>query len=65
MELGKDREKETFTFENIVGKGENAVSHNISYESRTEFLPLSYIYFVICKCFHFGPVSKFCRLEKN
>ena len=35
-------------FENIVGKGENT-----GYQSQKEFLFLSYIYFVVCKCFEF------------
>ena len=45
------------SFENIVGKGENAVSsifsffQDIFYQSQKEFLFLIYIYFVICKCF--------------
>ena len=44
-------------FRNIVGKGENAgnqhflLFHNVFYRFHKEFLFLSYIYFVVCKCF--------------
>ena len=31
-------------------------SHNVFYPSQKEFLYLSYIYCVVCKCFQFGPV---------
>ena len=34
-------------------------SHNVFYQSQKEFLFLSYIYFVVCKCFQFGPVQNF------
>ena len=37
-------------------------SRNVSYPSQREFLHLSYIYFVGCKCFQFGPVKKICHL---
>ena len=30
-------------------------SHNVFYPSQKEFLFWSYIYFVVCKCFQFGP----------
>ena len=53
-------------FENIVGNGENAgitsifsFSHNVFYSSRNKFHFFSYIYFVVCKCFQYGPVQKF------
>ena len=36
------------------------------YPSQNKFLFFSHIYFVICKCFQFGPMSlKFCRLVKS
>ena len=51
------------TFANIVGKGENAANqhfllfrHNVFYQLWKVFLLLSYIYFVVCKCFQFRPV---------
>ena len=34
-------------------------SYNVLYQSHKEFLFLSYIYFVVCKCFQVGLVSKF------
>ena len=49
-------------FENIVGKEENAGNQHflpfphVFYPSQKEFLLLRYIYFVVCKCFQFGPV---------
>ena len=52
-------------FETTVGKGENAgnqhfsFSHNIFHPFQREFLFLSCIYFVVCKCFQSGPVKKF------
>ena len=48
------------TFKNIVGKGENAgiqhflLSHNV----KKKILFVIYIYFVVCKSFEFGQVSK-------
>ena len=47
-------------FENIVGKGENAGDQHFLLFPQC-FLPvpkqiLSLIYFVVCKCFQFGPV---------
>ena len=47
-------------FENIVGKGENAGNQHFLlfpqffYPSQKQFLFLSYIYFLVCKCFQFG-----------
>ena len=47
---------------NIVRKGENAgnqqflISQIFFYTSKREFLFLSYIYLVVCKCFQYGPV---------
>ena len=52
-------------FENIVGKGENALtsifsfSHNVFYHFQNKFQFLGHIYFVVCKCFEFGPVLNF------
>ena len=49
-------------FENIVGKGENAgnqhflLSHNVFYPSQAKFEFFIHIYFVVYKCFQFGPV---------
>ena len=46
-----------FDFGKHLGKGENTpFSHNVFYPSLKEFLSLSYIYFVVCKCVEFGPV---------
>ena len=51
-------------FENIVGKGENAGNQHFLLcpqcflPSQVEFLFISYIYNVVCKCFEFGPVQK-------
>ena len=52
--------------ENIVGKKEKMLvtsifsfCHNVFYQSQRELLFLSSIYFVVCKCFQFGPVKKF------
>ena len=47
-------------FENIVGKGENAGNQHFLLFPRC-FLPFPnrnsiHIYFVVCKCFQFGPV---------
>ena len=47
-------------FENIEGKGENAGNQHFLLFPQC-FLPIprrisSYIYFLICKCFQFGPV---------
>ena len=33
-------------------------SHNVFFQFQKEFLFLSHIYFVVCKCFQFGPVKK-------
>ena len=50
------------SFENILGKGENAgnqhflLSQNVFYLSQNECQILSHIYFVLCKGFEFGPV---------
>ena len=50
-------------FENTVGKGENAGDqHFLLFPqcflpfSETKFNFCSHIYFVVCKCFQFGPV---------
>ena len=43
-------------FENIVGKGEMLVTRKVFDPTQREFLFLSYIYFVVCKCFQFRPV---------
>ena len=49
-------------FENIVEKGENAgnpyffLFHSVFYPSHYKFQFFSHIYFVVCKCFQFGPV---------
>ena len=39
-----------------------SISHNVFYQSEKEFLVLNSIYFVVFKCFQFGPASK--RLVK-
>ena len=44
------------TFENIVGKGENAGNHNVFSPPMKKFQFLGHIYFVVCKCFEFRPV---------
>ena len=57
---------------NIVGKGENTGEQHFLLFPQC-FLPIlkryfnffNHFYFVICKCFEFGPVSKFCRLVKS
>ena len=46
-------------FESILGKGENAgysFSQIVFYPSQKKFQFFSNIYFVVCKCFEFGPV---------
>ena len=45
--------------ENMVGKGIFSFSHNVFYQSQKEFLFFSDIYFVVCKCFEYGPVENF------
>ena len=57
---------ETESFENIVGKGENAGNQHFllfpamfSNLSQTEFHQLSNIKFVVCKYFRFGKGQKF------
>ena len=52
-------------FENIVEKGENAGNQHLLLFPQC-FLPFprqisifSHIYFVVCKCFQFGPVQNF------
>ena len=54
------------TFENVVGKGENAGYQAFSFfptmfsnHPEKNFMFFSYIYFVICECFQFWPVQKF------
>ena len=58
-----DHEKEAFR--KHYGKGENAGNQHFLlfpqcflpiYPSQKQFLFLSYVYFVVCKCFQFGPV---------
>ena len=48
------------SFENIVGKGENAGNQHFlkmfSTIPKTNISFFSYIYFVVCKCFEFGRV---------
>ena len=44
-------------FENTVGKGESIGSKNVFYFPQNISQFFSYIYFVICKCFQFGPVQ--------
>ena len=53
-------------FENIVGKGENAGNQHFlflptmfSTFPKIKFNFSSHTYFVVCKCFQFGPVKNF------
>ena len=39
--------------------------HNVFYPSKIKFQFFSHIYFVVCKCFQFGPVLRICRLVKS
>ena len=43
-------------FKNIVGKGENAGNTMFSTLAKTKIIIFKYLYFVVCKCFEFGPV---------
>ena len=60
-----DPEKEAFKKKTLWEKEKMLVasivsfSHNVLYPSQKEFLFLSNIYFVACKCFQFGLVSQF------
>ena len=40
-------------------------SHNVFYSFKKDFLFLSYIYFVVCKCFQFGKASNLIKMAKR
>ena len=44
-------------FENIVGKGENGGYHNVSNPIKYKTHHFKDFYYVVCKCFQFGPQS--------